>query len=232
MTGTAWLRSTHRRCFNCCIWYAFGKPGELKADREYSSYTDCGRDHRDEYSSYTDCGRDRRGEQILDCVEEHPEPLLVGNQSDSYRLDARFGCYECSKVCWSWNVTRSFVSCSGLACAECGLLRAFVRESWREPFKGQAVDPKRVRPTQVGEFLRKNVSRPLPALSEGEIPALMTAMRQPGVGCGIPRYMKDHAPTVLCAFGSRRAWRVRTSATPRRRTSSRSRWRSRAALPT
>ena len=30
MTGTAWLRSTHRRCFSCCIWYAFGKPGELK----------------------------------------------------------------------------------------------------------------------------------------------------------------------------------------------------------
>ena len=49
-------------------------------DREYSSYSDCGRDHRDEYSSYTDCGRDqrveyssstdcgrdRRGEQIID----------------------------------------------------------------------------------------------------------------------------------------------------------------------
>ena len=33
---------------------------------EYSSYTDCGRDHRVEYSSSTDCGRDRRGEQILD----------------------------------------------------------------------------------------------------------------------------------------------------------------------
>ena len=30
MTGTAWLRSTHRRCFSCCIWYAYGKPGELK----------------------------------------------------------------------------------------------------------------------------------------------------------------------------------------------------------
>ena len=30
MTETAWLRSTHRRCFSCCIWYAFGKPGELK----------------------------------------------------------------------------------------------------------------------------------------------------------------------------------------------------------
>ena len=33
---------------------------------EYSSYTDCGRDHRGEYSSSTECGRDRRGEQILD----------------------------------------------------------------------------------------------------------------------------------------------------------------------
>ena len=30
MTGTSWLRSTHRRCFNCCIWYTFGKLGELK----------------------------------------------------------------------------------------------------------------------------------------------------------------------------------------------------------
>ena len=36
------------------------------ADREYSSYTDCGRDHRGEYSSSTECGRDRRGEQILE----------------------------------------------------------------------------------------------------------------------------------------------------------------------
>ena len=33
---------------------------------EYSSYTDCGRDHRHEYSSSTECGRDRRGEQILE----------------------------------------------------------------------------------------------------------------------------------------------------------------------
>ena len=31
-------------------------------DREYSSYSDCGRDHRGKYSSYTDCGRDHRGE--------------------------------------------------------------------------------------------------------------------------------------------------------------------------
>ena len=36
------------------------------ADREYSCYTDCGRDHRGEYSSSTECGRDRRGEQILE----------------------------------------------------------------------------------------------------------------------------------------------------------------------
>ena len=35
-------------------------------DREYSSYTDCGRDHRGEQSSSTECGRDRRGEQILE----------------------------------------------------------------------------------------------------------------------------------------------------------------------
>ena len=29
-----------------------------------------------EYSSSTDCGRDHRGEQILVCVEQYPEPLL------------------------------------------------------------------------------------------------------------------------------------------------------------
>ena len=29
-----------------------------------------------EYSSFTDCGRDRRGEQVLDCVEQYREPLL------------------------------------------------------------------------------------------------------------------------------------------------------------
>ena len=46
------------------------------ADREYSSFTDCGRNRRGEYSSFTDCGRDRRGEQIFDCVEQYPEPLL------------------------------------------------------------------------------------------------------------------------------------------------------------
>ena len=36
-----------------------------------------------EYSSFTDCGRDRRGEQILDCVEQYPESLLGGNRSVS-----------------------------------------------------------------------------------------------------------------------------------------------------
>ena len=65
MTGTAWLRSTHRRCFSCCIWYAFGKPGELKQIVNNSSYTDCGRDRRDEYSSFTDCGRDHRVEEEI-----------------------------------------------------------------------------------------------------------------------------------------------------------------------
>ena len=30
------------------------------ADREYSSYTDCGRDHRGECSSSTECGRSQR----------------------------------------------------------------------------------------------------------------------------------------------------------------------------
>ena len=46
----------------------------------------------------------------------------------------------------------------------------------------QAVNPKKVRPTQMGEFQRKYVSRRLLALSEGEIAALMTAMWQFGVG--------------------------------------------------
>ena len=94
MTNTAWLRSTHRRCFSCWNLVWIGKPGELEqivnipvtqiveeitelnipvtqiveeiTEIEYSSYTDCGRDHRVEYSSSTDCGRDRRGEQIID----------------------------------------------------------------------------------------------------------------------------------------------------------------------
>ena len=46
----------------------------------------------------------------------------------------------------------------------------------------QDVDPKKVRPIQMGEFLRKYVSRRLLALSEGEIAALTTSMRQIGVG--------------------------------------------------
>ena len=44
------------------------------------------------------------------------------------------------------------------------------------------VDPKKVRTTQMGEFLRKYVSRRLLSLSKGEIAAIMTAMRQLGVG--------------------------------------------------
>ena len=46
----------------------------------------------------------------------------------------------------------------------------------------QQVDPKKVRPIQMGEFLWKYVSRKLLALSEGGIAALTTAMRQLGVG--------------------------------------------------
>ena len=79
-----------------CVWENW----RTGTDREYSSYSECGRDHRNEYSSHTDCGRnrefssftdcgidrehssltdcgrDRRGEQILDCVEEYSEPPL------------------------------------------------------------------------------------------------------------------------------------------------------------
>ena len=47
-------------------------------------------------------------------------------------------------------------------------------------------DPKNVRPIQMGEFLRKYVSRRLLALSEGEIAALMTSMRRIGVGTPWP----------------------------------------------
>ena len=46
----------------------------------------------------------------------------------------------------------------------------------------QEADPKKVRPIQLGEFLRNYVSRRLLALSEGEIAALTTSMRQIGVG--------------------------------------------------
>ena len=46
----------------------------------------------------------------------------------------------------------------------------------------QDVDPKKVRPILMGEFLRVCVSRRLLALSEGEIAALTTSMRQIGVG--------------------------------------------------
>ena len=49
-------------------------------------------------------------------------------------------------------------------------------------YNQQHVDPKKVRPIQMREFLRKYVSRRLLALSEGEIAALTTSMRQIGVG--------------------------------------------------
>ena len=51
-------------------------------------------------------------------------------------------------------------------------------ETWRD----EDVDNKKVRRTQMGYCLRKYVSRRLLALSEGEIAALMTAMRKVGVG--------------------------------------------------
>ena len=45
-----------------CVVY-FGKPGDLEQIVNVPV-------------SHTDCGRDRRGEQILDCVEQYPEPIL------------------------------------------------------------------------------------------------------------------------------------------------------------
>ena len=50
------------------------------------------------------------------------------------------------------------------------------------PPQNQHVDPQKVRQLQVGEFVRKYVSRQLLALREGEMAPLMTAMRQVGVG--------------------------------------------------
>ena len=44
------------------------------------------------------------------------------------------------------------------------------------------IDPKKVRTTRKGEFLRKFVSRRLLVLSKGEIAALMTGMWQLGAG--------------------------------------------------
>ena len=46
----------------------------------------------------------------------------------------------------------------------------------------QDVDPKKVRPNHMGEFFRKYVSRRLLALSEADIAALTTSIRQFGVG--------------------------------------------------
>ena len=52
----------------------------------------------------------------------------------------------------------------------------------RVTYEQQEVDPQKVRLIQMEESLRKYVSRRLLALSEGEIAALTTAMRQIGVG--------------------------------------------------
>ena len=46
----------------------------------------------------------------------------------------------------------------------------------------QSVDPQKVGSIQMGEVAPKYVSRPLLALSEGGVAALMTAMRQVGAG--------------------------------------------------
>ena len=61
----------------------------------------------------------------------------------------------------------------------------------------QDVDPKRVRPIQMGEFVRKYVSRRLSAHSEGEIAALMTPMRQEEVGLARRSRSLDNLPSPL-----------------------------------
>ena len=43
-------------------------------------------------------------------------------------LDARLGCDDGSQVRWSRGVSRSLVTDSGLACVECGLRHAVLRE--------------------------------------------------------------------------------------------------------
>ena len=50
-------------------------------------------------------------------------------------LDARFGCYQCSQVHRSRDVSHSLVSNSGLVCAECGLIDTVLRETREEPFE-------------------------------------------------------------------------------------------------
>ena len=62
------------------------------------------------------------------CFNDHIEASFQGpfHQKASggcvlcHRLEARSGCCECSQVCRSRHVSRSFVSNSELACAECG----------------------------------------------------------------------------------------------------------------
>ena len=43
--------------------------------------------------------------------------------------------YECSQVCRSSDVSRSLVPDSGLACTECGLYHAVLREASEEPHR-------------------------------------------------------------------------------------------------
>ena len=51
------------------------------------------------------------------------------------RLNARHGCCETSQVCWSRDVSRSFVPDSGLASTEIRLRHTVLRETWEEPFE-------------------------------------------------------------------------------------------------
>ena len=66
MTNTAWLRSTHRRCFSWWNLVWIGKCGELEQIVNIPVTQFVEGERRVEYSSSTERGRDRRGEQILD----------------------------------------------------------------------------------------------------------------------------------------------------------------------
>ena len=68
----------------------------------------------------------------------------------------------------------------------------------------QEVDPERVQPIQMGQFLRKYVSRRLLAPSEGEIAALTTSLRHIGVGTQVGAEGPGHlSPALFRRVGRR-----------------------------
>ena len=66
----------------------------------------------------------------------------------------------------------------------------------------QDADPEKVRPIQMGEFLRKYILWRLLALSEGEIAAVTTSMRQVGVGSPGQPWPSISSSTMSAAWPS------------------------------